>query len=296
MNTLPPWLKKRINLGKEFFETRTVISDHSVNTVCQSSMCPNINECFSKKKATFMILGRVCTRGCTFCSVKKGSPEAVDAGEPVRIADCVEHLGLKYVIITSVTRDDLTDGGAAHYVRTVESVRSSCGEVVIELLMPDFDGNEKSIESVAAAVPDVMGHNIETVERLYPVVRREADYIRSLWLLKLIKKINPYQLTKSGMMVGLGETEEEIIKTMKDLRDAFCDILTIGQYLRPTIENHPVAGFITPEKFAEYKEIAEDMGFRHISSGPFVRSSYLAEEEFKKMEVLNGEHYTTVSR
>ena len=292
MNTVPPWLKKRIILDRAFFETKKIISDCAVNTVCASSMCPNLNECFSRKKATFMILGKVCTRACAFCSVTKGAPEPVDAEEPARIADCARRLGLRYVIVTSVTRDDITDGGAAQYARTIESIRLVSKEVIIEFLVPDFAGQKKSIESVTRTGADVIGHNIETVERLYPIVRKGASYKRSLDLLRSVKEIGPGQATKSGIMVGLGETEEEIIKTMKDLRSASCDMLTIGQYLRPGKENYPVHRFVTPEEFASYKRIAEQLGFKHISSGPFVRSSYFAEEGFKKMEVLNDKYYT----
>lgn len=295
MNAVPPWLKKRLVLDGAFLETKKAISDCSVNTVCESSACPNLNECFSAKKATFMILGRLCTRTCAFCSVAKGIPENVDAGEPGRIADCAKRLGLRYVIVTSVTRDDLADGGAGQYIRVVKSVRAVIKEAVIELLVPDFAGQKKSVESVAGAGADIIGHNIETVERLYSVVRKGADYQRSLCLLRYVKEIDHSRLTKSGIMVGLGETEEEVIKAMRDLRAVSCDMLTIGQYLRPSKENYPIHRFVAPEEFAKYKIIAGQLGFKHISSGPFVRSSYFAESNFKKTEVSDGKYHTTVA-
>ncbi len=288
----PPWIKKRLTVSSVFFETKKAIADYSVNTVCESAMCPNISECFSAKKATFMILGKNCTRACKFCSVEKGEPGRVDPKEPERIAGCVRRMGLKYVIITSVTRDDLEDGGAGQFVRSSEAIRNISEDIVIELLIPDLAGDKRSIKTVTQERADVIGHNIETVKRLYPQVRPGADYYRSLNVLKEIKELDPDQLTKSALIAGMGETEEDLIKTMQDLRAAGCDILTIGQYLRPGEGNYPVKKFVAPEEFEKYKHIGEDLGFRSVSSGPFVRSSYRAEEEYKKIkEEIYGERY-----
>ena len=280
MNNLPRWLKKRITVNEAFFYTKKVLSDLSINTVCESGRCPNLNECFSLKSVTFMILGDACTRSCAFCSVKKRGVKAPDAGEPERIADCVKLLGLGYVIVTSVTRDDLDDGGAGQFVKTAEHIKRASPGSVIELLIPDFAGNQNSIKAAAVSGACVVGHNIETPRRLYPIVRKEAGYSRSLDILRLVKEANPQILTKSAIIAGLGETEDEIIDTMCDLKATGCDILTIGQYLRPSEENHPIDRFVTPEEFGRYKNIGEGMGFKHVSSGPFVRSSYMAQEAF----------------
>jgi len=281
MNSLPQWLKKKITINEAFFDTKEALSESFVNTVCESSRCPNISECFSSSFATFMILGKTCTRSCAFCSVKKKSlPDAVDAREPGRIADCVKRLGLKYVVVTSVTRDDLDDGGASQFARTVEAVRLAVEGVKIELLIPDLAGRADAIRSMASSGADIIGHNMETIKRLYPSVRKEADYSRSLGLLRSIKDIKPEVLTKSAILAGLGETKEELIDVMRDLRKADCDILTIGQYLRPSVENYPVARFVPPEEFESYKEAGLGMGFKSVNSGPFVRSSYLAEKSF----------------
>lgn len=283
MNTVPIWLKKRIIVNSAFFETKKTITDFSLNTVCESAACPNINECFSKKHATFMILGKVCTRVCSFCSVAKGPAEPVDTEEPGRIAGCAARLGLKYVIITSVTRDDLHDGGAGQFINVVKSIRSISNDAVIELLIPDFAGNRESIKAVALSGADIIGHNIETVNRLYPIVRRHAEYQRSLQILKLIKAFNPSQVTKSAILAGMGETEQEIVETMRDIRRADCNILTIGQYLKPDKNNHPVDRFVTPDEFMRYMDTGKRMGFGIVSSAPFVRSSYCAEEEWRKL-------------
>lgn len=231
-----------------------------------------------------MILGKSCTRSCAFCSVTKGVGEAVDIDEPNHISECVKRLGLKYIIITSVTRDDLEDGGAEQFVRTIESIKRVSKEAVIELLIPDFAGRRESLEVVVASGADIIGHNIETVKRLYPAVKNGAGYSRSMDVLRFIKESNPNQITKSALLVGMGETGEEVVKTMQDLRMAGCDILTIGQYLSPSKYHYQVQKFVTPDEFAKYKRIGQKFGFRHVRSGPFVRSSYFAEEDFRKME------------
>lgn len=293
MNSIPLWLKKRLSVNKEFFDTKKALSDLSVNTVCESAVCPNLNECFSSKFVTFMILGKVCTRSCAFCSVKKGEIAPVDPLEPVRIANCVKRLGIRHVIVTSVTRDDLDDGGAREFVRTVEAVRSVSPDATIELLISDFAGNKRSQEIVARSGADIVGHNIETVKRLYPIVRRQADYARSLDVLKFVKDIDAGIVTKSAILAGMGEAEEEIVRTMTDLKDAGCDILTIGQYLSPSKDSHNVDRFVAPEEFERLKIKAEQMGFRSVSSGPFVRSSYFAEDRYKEMEGLDGKYCAT---
>lgn len=282
MGSTPQWLKKRLVVSEAFVETKKVLLDLSTNTVCEGARCPNISECFSRKFATFMILGNACTRSCTFCSVSKEEIKSPDTEEPMRIAACARRLGLKYVIVTSVTRDDLYDGGAGQFMKVVEAIRRLEHNAVIELLIPDFAGDKISIEAVALCGAGIIGHNIETIKRLYPAVRKEADYSRSLDVLKFIKEINPKVLTKSAILAGLGETEEEIINTMEDLKEAGCDILTIGQYLSPSKENYPVQRFAPPEEFARLKERGMAMGFKHVSSGPFVRSSYYAEEMYDK--------------
>jgi len=280
VNSIPQWLKKKLVINETFFDTKKALSDLSVNTVCESAGCPNLNECFSSKFVTFMILGSVCTRSCAFCSVQKGEITPLDAQEPERISNCVKRLDLKYVIVTSVTRDDIDDGGAREFVRVVEAVKRASQNAIIELLIPDFAGNKKSIELVAKSGADIIGHNIETVKRLYPIVRKQADYSRSLNVLKLIKDMSPWIFTKSAILVGMGETEEEIANTMRDLKRTGCDVLTIGQYLRPTKENHPVYRFVTPEEFERLKRYGMEIGFKNVSSGPFVRSSYMAEKGY----------------
>jgi lipoic acid synthetase len=279
MNSLPQWLKKRITVGEAFFDTKKVLSELSINTVCESSRCPNISECFSSSRVTFMILGKNCTRSCGFCSVKKGAtPEDVDSLEPLRIAECVKRMKSKYAIVTSVTRDDLSDGGAGQFVSVVRAIKRANEGVTVELLVPDFAGNTRPIRSVALSGADIIGHNIETIERLYRFVRAKADYSRSLGVLSSIKKANSGVLTKSAILAGLGETKEEIIDVMRGLRKAGCDILTIGQYLRPSKDNHPVDRFVAPEEFEELEEIGMGLGFKSVSAAPFVRSSYNAEE------------------
>jgi lipoic acid synthetase len=273
---LPPWLKRPMPQPDMYF-TGSVIQDLRLETVCESAKCPNRTECWSQRTATFMILGNVCTRPCGFCSVPKGKTEALQADEPERVAEAAARLGLKYVVITSVTRDDLPDGGAEHFYRSVLAVRERTGATV-EVLTPDFLGNRAAIERVIAARPEVFNHNTETVPRLYHRVRRNADYRRTLELLRQVKTSSPQMATKSGLMLGLGETTDELLDVLADLRRVGCDILTLGQYLQPTLEHLPVERFVPPHEFDEVGELARGMGFSMVASGPFVRSSYHAGE------------------
>ena len=275
MNKFPDWLKKRFS-EKEVFSTKEILKDLGLNTICESASCPNRSECFSKKTATFLILGDICTRNCRFCGVKKGRPLPLDPTEPERVTEAARRLELKYLVITSVTRDDLSDGGAEYFAQTIKKAKKRIPEIKVEVLTPDFKGSEDSLRTVLLAKPEVFNHNIETIERLYPEVRPEANYQRSLKVLKFAKEDG--FITKSGIMLGLGEEKEEVISAMEDLREVGCDYLTIGQYLKPNKKALPVKRFVTPEEFEEYKGIGEEMGFRGIASGPFVRSSYKAEE------------------
>jgi len=274
---LPSWLTKRISSLEMVEEMERLLSSLSLHTVCQEAKCPNIGECFSQKTATFMILGNRCTRACRFCAVKKGNPLPPDPEEAENVAKAVFILGLRYVVITSVTRDDLPDGGAEQFARTINSIKKLCGEkTFVEVLIPDFGGSVSSLKKVLEAEPFVVNHNLETVPRLYPEVRPGANYQRSIQLLKKCKEISPTVYTKSGLMVGLGEKMDEVVQVMKELRTAGCDILTIGQYLRPSPEHLEVREFIPPQTFAHYKEIACSLGFLYVASSPFVRSSYMA--------------------
>lgn len=274
----PDWLKKRITAsGSSFASTRQLLSRHSLHTVCRSAMCPNLQECWSKGTATFLLLGDVCTRSCRFCAVGTNSHPAVpDPLEPEKIAEAVRSMKLRHAVLTSVNRDDLPDGGAAHWAATIRSVRAVNPGVSIECLIPDFQGTRSSLELVMAEAPEVLNHNIETVPSLYRKVRPQADYAGSLAVIELAKR--QFRLaTKSGMMVGMGETVTEVEASLHDLRKHGCDMVTIGQYLQPTVAHLPVERYVTPEEFEHYRSIAEQAGFRHIQSGPFVRSSYHAE-------------------
>jgi lipoic acid synthetase len=257
-----------------------LLGELDLHTICQSALCPNITCCFCHKTATFLILGDVCTRNCTFCAVRSGIPLTIDEGEPHRILEAVNRLGLEYVIITSVTRDDLPYGSALQFARTINLLHKK--GVIIEVLIPDFLGSEKALEVILAACPQVIGHNIETVPRLYPIVRCEADYKRSLEILSKIKKLKPKTVTKSSLMLGLGEMMNEVIEVMQDLRTVGCDLLTIGQYLQPSPECYPVSNFFNPEEFACLEEKGRKMGFAAIASAPLVRSSYRAAELYYK--------------
>ena len=275
---LPKWLKRNLPSGGGLQFTSRLIEDLKLETVCESAKCPNRLECWSQKTATFMILGNVCTRPCGFCSVPKGKTEALELDEPERVAEAAERLGLRHVVITSVTRDDLADGGAEHFYRCVLAVRERTGAAV-EVLTPDFFGKPGAIERVIEATPEVFNHNTETVPRLYRTVRgRKSEYAWTLELLRRVKRLNPAIKTKSGLMLGLGETREELLDVLADLLDAGCDMLTLGQYLQPTPEHLPVVRYVPPEEFDELGRAAKAMGFGRVASGPFVRSSYHAGE------------------
>jgi lipoic acid synthetase len=276
---LPDWLRITLPTSDSFARTRGLLDELKLHTVCESAKCPNHWECWSKGTATFMIAGDRCTRACGFCAVSTAKPLALEADEPARVAEATRRMKLKHVVITAVARDDLKDGGAEHFRQTIERVRELNPGIVIEVLVPDFLDNDVAIENVLAANPHIYNHNLETVRRLTPSVRHRATYDRSLTVLKKVKaKRGDTIYTKSGVMLGLGETEEELLQTMRDLRSSNCDILTLGQYLQPSLKHLPVVEFVTPEKFAEYKTHAKEMGFVHVASGPMVRSSYHADE------------------
>lgn len=275
---LPAWLKRNLPPASAFGFTAKLIADLRLETVCESAKCPNRLECWSQKTATFMILGNVCTRPCGFCSVPKGKTEALELDEPERVAEAAERLGLKHVVITSVTRDDLPDGGAEHFYQSVLAVRARTSAAV-EVLTPDFLGKPGALERVVAAAPEVFNHNTETVPRLYATVRgRKSDYRWTLELLRRVKQLNPAIKTKSGLMLGLGETREELLDVLADLRGVDCDYLTLGQYLQPTFEHLPVVRYVPPAEFDELGALARRLGFKQVASGPFVRSSYHAGE------------------
>jgi lipoyl synthase len=276
---LPEWLRITLPTSNTFSRTRGLLDELKLHTVCESAKCPNHWECWSKGTATFMIAGDRCTRACGFCAVSTAKPLALEADEPARVAEATRRMKLKHVVITAVARDDLKDGGAEHFRQTIEKVRELNPGIVIEVLVPDFLDNDVAIENVLAANPHIYNHNLETVRRLTPSVRHRATYDRSLTVLKKVKeKRGDTIYTKSGVMLGLGETEEELFQAVRDLRASNCDLLTLGQYLQPTLKHLPVVEFVTPAKFAEYKIAAEQMGFVHVASGPMVRSSYHADE------------------
>ncbi len=274
----PDWLKVRMPSGKNYVELKTLMRDLDLHTVCEEARCPNIGECWGHRTATFMILGDTCTRACGFCAVKTGRPGTLDLLEPMRVARAVETMGLKHVVVTSVNRDDVPDGGSRVFAATIRKIRDAVPDCTIEVLTPDFEGVRSSLENILNARPDVFNHNIETCERLTKLVRRRAKYRRSLEVLRLAKDIAPGMRTKSGIMVGLGETREELTQTMTDLRASDVDILTIGQYLRPTPEHLDVVRYYHPDEFAALKTEGLALGFRHVESGPLVRSSYHAHE------------------
>ena len=277
MEKKPEWLK--VSYNKEAVEEVSgLMAKLKLNTVCKEANCPNLGECYKKRTATFMIMGSTCTRNCRFCNVTSGVVESVDPKEPQHLAEAVKELDLKHVVITSVTRDDLEDGGAGHFADTIRAVRVLNPGVSIEVLIPDLQGVERHLDIVIAANPDVINHNVETVRELYSEVRPEADYDRSMAVLEYVKKQAPHVKTKTGMMVGLGETDEQVYQVMDDSLKVGCDIFTIGQYLQPSPQHIEVKAYVTPEKFAEYKKIGEAKGFHYIASSPLVRSSYRAEE------------------
>ena len=277
----PPWLKKRIPPFQDLQKVKSILDRAELHTVCEEARCPNLGECFCGGTATFLILGRICTRNCGFCAVEHGIPAPADDTEPEKVAQAVQEMGLQYVVVTSVTRDDLFDGGASLFPKTIQALRASNPKIKVEVLIPDFQGDLKSLKAVLKECPDVLNHNVETISRLYPGVRPRADYKRSLDLLKKSKELHPHISTKSGFMLGLGETENEVLELFRDLRETGCDFLTIGQYLQPRKDRLSVVRYVPPDEFEEYKRIGEEMGFRAIASGPFVRSSFHAFEMFK---------------
>ena len=276
---LPPWLKVRMPGGPNYLELKGLLRSSQLHTVCEEAHCPNIGECWERGTATFMILGDICTRACAYCAVTSGVPTGLDLQEPVRLADSVERMGLKYAVVTSVNRDDLPDGGAFIFAQCIRQIRRRLPTCKVEVLIPDFCGNWDALATVMAAEPDTLNHNIETVRGVFSRVRPKGDYDQSLELLDRAKTQAPDRVTKSGMMVGLGESWPEIVETMKDLRAVDCDLLTIGQYLRPSQKHIPLAKWYTPEEFDELAQEGEALGFRHVASGPLVRSSYHADEQ-----------------
>ena len=272
----PAWLKVRLPSNPKFFSTKALISDLKLHTVCEEAQCPNRWECWSQGTATFMIAGERCTRACGFCAVTTAKPFPLEIDEPKRVATAVGRMKLKHTVITAVARDDIKDGGAEHFAQTIRAIREADPKVIIEVLVPDFNGKEESLRTVIDADPDVFNHNLETVERLTPMVRSRAKYHLSLAVLKRVKEIAPKLTTKSGIMLGLGETEPEILQAMDDLRETGCEVLTIGQYLRPSPQHLPVVEYVHPDQFKQYSEIAYSKGFLHVSSGALVRSSYHA--------------------
>ncbi len=279
----PAWLRRKLPSGPEYERIRSMIGQGQLHTVCQEANCPNQFECFAARTATFLILGATCTRSCRFCNIEGGQPGPIDPDEPRRVAEAAAAMNLRYVVVTSVTRDDAADGGAAHFAATIEALRARIAGVQVEVLIPDFQGIRSALETVMAARPDVLNHNMETVRRLYPEVRPEADYDRSLQLLARVKKIDASIPAKSGIMLGLGETEDEVRQTIADVYATGCRMLTIGQYLQPTARHLPVVDFIPPEEFERWRRLAVKVGFEKVASGPFVRSSYHAGEMFANL-------------
>lgn len=276
---LPEWFKVKAPGSTNFIELRSQIQGANLNTVCEEAACPNIGDCWDRGTATFMILGDICTRSCSYCNVKTGRPITLDRTEPFRVAVTVKRMKLKYAVITSVDRDDLEDYGSSFFAETIKQIRNLSPSCNVEVLIPDFEGSRESLITVMNAQPQVLNHNIETVRRVFKKVRPRGNYDVSLDLLGNVKKINGNMPTKSGMMVGLGETKDEILRTMEDLRNISCDLLTIGQYLRPSKKHHPLIRFYHPDEFAQLKELGLEMGFKHVASGPLVRSSYHADEQ-----------------
>lgn len=277
----PPWLVRRLPTGPDAEQVRTLIDRGRLHTVCQEAHCPNIYECFSRHTATFLILGSRCTRNCRFCAVLHGLQGPPDREEPVRVAEAVADMGLDFVVVTSVTRDDLPDGGARQFAETIAHIRKRRPKTRVEVLIPDFNGNWEALATVMTAGPDVLNHNIDTVARLYPVVRPQAVYERSLALLRKARDLAPDILTKSGIMLGLGEEPDEVEQALLDLRHVGCEILTLGQYLRPSEEHLPVHRYVSPEEFDDWRDRARPMGFKEVASGPFVRSSYHAGDAYR---------------
>ena len=279
----PEWLRRRLPDPEALGRMRNLLQRHGLNTVCQGALCPNQGECFGQGTATFLILGKTCTRNCTFCAIPtEERPPAPDPDEPRRIAQASAELGLKHVVITSVTRDDLEDGGASHFARTVVALRKMNPQIIVEVLIPDFQGSAEALRAVTDSGPNILNHNLETVPRLYPEVRPQAVYSRSIELLKNARALAPTGMTKSGLMLGLGEEKEEILGVMADLRKASCDLLTLGQYLQPSGRHHPVIRYVPPDEFEQLRVEGEKMGFKAVFSAPLVRSSFHAAEIFKE--------------
>lgn len=276
----PSWLKKRISISSQQSHVHDILKGLNLHTVCQSAVCPNIAECFGKGTATFMILGNICTRNCRFCAVVSGEPQPVDDDEPRRLAIAVKKLNLRHVVVTSVTRDDLPDGGAGHFANTINEIRKETPETTIEVLTPDFKGDESALKKVIVSRPDIFNHNLETVPRLYPEVRQMANYQQSLDVLKKAREFDSEIYTKSGVMLGLGETRDEVSQVMRDLRNVDCDIITVGQYLRPSKEHIEIKEYVDPSIFKEIEEEAKVLGFKYVASSPFVRSSFNAAEAY----------------
>ncbi len=275
----PDWLKARIPSGRAYLETKSILRTLDLHTVCESANCPNIGDCFSRHTATFLILGNVCTRSCPFCDIRSGKPLPVDPEEPMRVAQAARKLGLRYVVVTSVNRDELPDGGAFQFANVIRAIRSEIPTARVEVLIPDFLGNREALECVLTAGPDVLNHNMETVKRLYPRVRPAGRYVRSLTLLRRVTEIAPSIPAKSGIMLGVGETVEEVEELLRDLREHGCSMVTLGQYLPPSGSHLPLERYAPPEEFAHYHEYGLEIGFRQAASGPLVRSSYHAEEQ-----------------
>lgn len=279
----PDWIRVKAPVSKTYHEVRDLMRTQKLNTVCEEAACPNIGECWAKKHATIMILGSVCTRACAFCNIATGRPDLLDPHEPERVATAMQNLGLEHIVITSVDRDDLPDGGADHFAQTIRAIRRASPQTTIEILTPDFLRKPGALEIVVAAEPDVYNHNLETVPRLYPTVRPGARYFHSLNLLKRVKELNPRIFTKSGIMVGLGEEKGEVYQVMDDMRSADIDFMTIGQYLQPTPKHHPLRRYVTPAEFEAYTTMGRGKGFLMIAASPLTRSSYHAGDDFAKM-------------
>ena len=280
----PDWLRARLPSGPDYMETRRNVDEHKLHTVCQSAQCPNLGECWSRGTATVMILGNICTRSCTFCAVQTGRPTELDLGEPARVAESIAQMKLRHVVITSVARDDLKDGGASIWAATVRAVRNRNPQTTLEVLPADFRGEQVHLDTLLDARPDILNHNLETVERLQRPIRKTARYDRSFWVLKHAKSRN--FITKTGIMLGIGEREEEIDQILKDIAAADVDILTIGQYLQPSKDHTPIDRWVHPDEFARWKQRALEVGIRHVESGPMVRSSYRADEQVVKFDLL----------
>jgi lipoyl synthase len=286
--TKPGWIRVKAPVSKGYVETQRIVRDNKLHTVCEEAGCPNIGECWEKKHATFMIMGDTCTRACAFCNVKTGLPGPLDSAEPEHVAEATAKLGLTHIVVTSVDRDDLADGGARHFAAVIGAIRARCPETTIEVLTPDFLRKDGALEIVVAARPDIFNHNLETVPSKYLTVRPGARYFHSIRLLQRVKEIDPAMFTKSGIMVGLGEQRHEVQQVMDDLRSAEVDFLTIGQYLQPTRKHHPVIGFVTPEEFKAYEAIAYAKGFLMVSSSPLTRSSHHAGDDFARLKAARA--------